>query len=243
MNNSLEIIAKLEELALSSQVDVEIEDTNADSFVAGLHRMEDDSDGSWVKDHTVDSPPHELWGYNDRLGLVIEELIHKGIDEFSLNPYLALDLGCGVGNFLRDVSEIEGVKAFGIDRYLRNYDGEFMIPRENFIVGDFAHPNGIIGNKFVNYFMDEIPDESFHLIVASRSNKFESKYYPQYLNQIARILAPKGIALIELACVGPGKFLKEKDLDEFRSNYKEHVGVKPSSINSEELSVLEIGKY
>lgn len=232
MNNSLELISKLEQLALDSQVDVEIEDTVASSFVAGLKKSASPEYGS----------AYGLWGYNDRLKLDIINHIKIGIKEFKIEPYLVLNLGCGVGNALKQVSKIKGVEVFGVDRHLFTSGGEFQIPRERLIVGDFAHLDGKAGKNSdtIPYVLYKIPDKSFHLIISTRSNRFQSKHYPQYFNQIERILAPGGFAAIEMLKPGPNPELFRK-YEKESSQYA--CSRTPSPINSEEMTIIGLGRF
>lgn len=97
-------------------------------------------------------------------------------------PILAAELGCFVSTVVREMNQIEGIEAFGIDLE-PILDGSQNLSPDRLIVADLND-------------MPHIPDESFHYMFSWNCLSYTepTKSFPE----IYRILAPGGIADLDL---------------------------------------------
>ncbi len=117
-------------------------------------------------------------------------------------PLRILDIGCGVGNCVKDLL-CKGYDAFGIDViHYKNNIGD------HFIVGDMEKADKLIedNNKIIS-----IPNNIFHVIISMHS-MYHMKNQDKVIMQTYRMLKKNGIALLD-NCV-----LNEHEKDNLRKN-------------------------
>jgi len=141
-----------------------------------------------------------------------------------MNPsdrFVALDIGCGSGTFLKDLESLDPkVIGYGITNVLFNDRPKFNShDRNRIIIGDISSKNHDPVNVFcpmpdVPYVLPKIPDNSIDMITSSYTLMYLAE--PELKNVVthsSRMLAPGGIALLDVRDAYATNWIDKRFLD------------------------------
>jgi len=135
--------------------------------------------------------------------------------------FVALDIGCGSGAFLKGLESLDPkVIGYGITNVLFNNRPKFNShDRNRIIVGDISSKNHGPVNVFcplpdVPYVLPKIPDNSIDMITSSYTLMYLAE--PELKNVVthsSRMLAPGGIALLDVRDAYATDWINERFLN------------------------------